>query len=73
VQAHRKIYSPSEFSDLEERNDEMPDDVEDDEKYIAIPNKRELGLGKPLALDFARECLPSDFDEVRYRFGKRGA
>ena len=68
-----KIYCRSEFPDLDELNDEMPDDVEDDEKYVAIPDKQELGLGKPLALDFAREFLPSDFDEVRYIFSKRGA
>ena len=71
-----KIYWRSQFSDLDELNelnDELPEDVEDDEKYIAIPEKRELGLGKPLALDFAREFLPDDFDEVRYMFSKRGA
>ncbi len=68
-----KIYWRSEVSDLDELNDEPVDDVEDDEKYIAIPDKRELGLGKPLVLDFAREFLPNDFDEVRYIFGKRGA
>jgi hypothetical protein len=68
-----KVYYHSEFFDLEELNDELPDDIDDDEKYIAIPNKRELGLGKPLALDFAREFLPNDFDEVRYIFSKRGA
>jgi hypothetical protein len=59
-----KIYQRAEFSNLEEFNDEMPDDVVDEEKYIDIPDKRELGLGKPLALDFAREFLPDDFDEV---------
>jgi hypothetical protein len=68
-----KIYWRSEFSDLDELNDEMPDDVEDDEKYVAIPDTRGLGLGKPLALDFAREFLPNDFDEIRYIFSKRGA
>jgi hypothetical protein len=68
-----KIYSHSEFSDFEEFNDELPEDVEDEEKYVDIPGKRELGLGKPLALDFAREVLPGDFDEVRYMFSKRGA
>ena len=68
-----KIYWRSEFSDLDEFNDELPDDIEDEENYIAIPDKRELGLGKPLALDFAREFLPDDFDEVRYMFSKRGA
>jgi len=67
-----KIYQHAEFSDLEEFNDELPDDVDDEEKYIDIPDKRELGLGKPLALDFAREFLADDFDEVRYMFSKKG-
>src|SRR5262245_20133476 len=61
-----KIYWHSELSDLDEFNDELPDDIDDDEKYIDLPDKKELGLGKPLALDFAREFLPNDFDEVRY-------
>lgn len=68
-----KIYWRSELSDLDELNDELLDDIEDDENYVAIPDKRELGLGKPLVLDFAREFLPNDFDEVRYIFSKRGA
>lgn len=68
-----KIYFRAEFTDLEEFNDELPDDIEDDEKYIAILGKKALGLGKPLALDFAREFLPDDFDEVSYVFSKRGA
>jgi hypothetical protein len=45
----------------------------DDEKYISIPDKRELNLGKPLVLDFAREFLPVDYDEVRHIFSRRGA
>jgi hypothetical protein len=67
-----KIYWHAESGD-EDQFDELPDDIEDDEKYIAIPHKQELGLGKSVVLDFARECLPEDFDEVRYIFGKRGA
>jgi hypothetical protein len=68
-----KVYLHSEFSDFDGLFDELPDDIEDEEKYLAIPDKRELGLGKPLVLDFAREYLPGDFDEVRYIFDKRGA
>ena len=64
-----KIYWHSEFSDNDK---ELPDDI-DDEKYIAIPDKRELELGKPLVLDFAREFLPDDYDEVRHIFSRRGA
>jgi hypothetical protein len=35
-----KIYLHSEFSDFDEFNDELPDDVEDEGKYLAIPDKR---------------------------------
>jgi len=68
-----KIYLRSEFPDLDELNDELPDDIEDEEKYVTIPDKRELGLGKPLVLRFAREFLPNDFDEIRYIFSRKGA
>jgi hypothetical protein len=68
-----KIYLHSEASELEEFDEELPDDVDDEEKYIDIPDKRELGLGKPLALDFASEVLPGDFDDVRYMFNRSGA
>jgi Uncharacterised protein family (UPF0158) len=64
-----KIYWHSEFGDNDE---ELPDDI-DEEKYISIPDKRELDLGKPLVLDFAREFLPDDYDEVRHIFSRRGA
>ncbi len=67
-----KIYWRSDSSD-DLNEEEMPDDVEDEEKYIAIPGKRDLDLGKPLVMDFAREFLPNDFDEVRYIFSNRGA
>ena len=53
-----KIYWHSELSD---DLDELPDDIDDSEKYVQIPNKRELDLGKPLVLDFARQFLPDDF------------
>ena len=64
-----KIYWHSEVGDNDE---ELPDDI-DDEKYISIPDKRELNLGKPLALDFAREFLADDYDEVRQIFSRRVA
>jgi len=64
-----KIYWHSECDDNDE---ELPGDI-DDEKYISIPHKRELDLGKPLVLDFASEFLPDDYDEVRHIFSRRGA
>jgi hypothetical protein len=64
-----KIYWHSESSDNDE---ELPDDI-DNKKYIIIPDKRELDLGKPLVLDFARQFLPDDYDEVSHIFSRRGA
>src|SRR6516225_684909 len=64
-----KTYWHSEFGDNDK---ELPDDI-GDEKYISIPDKRELDLGKALVLDFAREFLPDDYDEVRHVFSRGGA
>lgn len=64
------LYWQSEFTgDL----DELPDDIDDRDKYVQIPDKRELELGKPLALDFAREFLPDEVGDVQEIFSKRGA
>jgi hypothetical protein len=49
-----------------------PDDVED-EKYIAIPHKIELDLGKALVFDFVGQFLPGDYDAVRDIFRRKGA
>src|SRR6202008_1140743 len=64
-----KIYWHSEFGD---NGEELPDNI-DDEKYIPIPDKRELDVGKPLGLDFAREFPREGYDEVRHIFSRRGA
>jgi hypothetical protein len=57
----------------EEYAGEVPDDVDDEEKYIVLPDKRELDLGKPLVMGFARQVLPQDLDHVRDIFQKKGA
>jgi hypothetical protein len=58
--------------DLDEE-EELPDDVDDEEKYLAIPTKRDLDLGKSLVFDFVREFLPDHLDQVRRYFSRRGA
>jgi hypothetical protein len=45
----------------------------DDERYVEIPHRNELGLGKPLVLDFVGQFLPDDYDEVRRIFSRKGA
>lgn len=64
-----KIYWHSEFGDDPE---ELPGDI-DDEKYISVPHKKELGLGKKLVLDFAYRFLPGDTDEIEAIFRRKGA
>jgi hypothetical protein len=50
-----KIYWHSEFGDNDE---ELPDNIDDD-KYIAIPDKIEFSLGKPLVLDSLVSSCPT--------------
>ena len=66
-----KVYWYVEYSDNE--MSELPDDMDDSEKYIKIPDKRELDLGKPLVLEFLRQTLPSEIDKVQRIFSARRA
>ncbi len=63
-----KIYYHSDY-DVEE----LPDDIEDSDKYIAIPDKYELGLGHDLVYRFVDEYLPDYIDVVYRMFHSRGA
>ena len=60
-------------SDVAEDIEEWPDDADNEEKYLPIPHKKELDLGKPLVIEFARQFLPDEFNEVRRMFDRRGA
>lgn len=64
-----KIYWHSDWADDVE---EIPD-IEDSEEYIRILEKKELDLGKPLVLKFARHHLPGDSDKVLEIFSREGA
>lgn len=50
----------------------LPDDLGSDH-YLMVPDRRALGLGKPLALAFACQHLAADFDDVADMFSRRGA
>ena len=66
-----KIHMQPEHDDFEEE-DELPDDLEASDGYIALPHKTDLDLGKGLALDFTRELLPGDFEKVAEFFRHKG-
>ena len=64
-----KIYWHSEIGDNEE---ELPDDI-DDIKYIEIPHKNDLALGKKLAINFIYHNLPNESEEIEAIFRRKGA
>jgi hypothetical protein len=61
------------LTDIDEDIEAWPDDADDEEKYLSIPHRKKLGLGKPLVIEFARQFLPDEFNEVRRMFDRRGA
>ncbi len=65
-----EIFWHTEIGDNEE---ELPEDIDDPGKYIAIPHQNDLDLGKRLVLSFVQEYLPESMDKVREIFSRRGA
>lgn len=63
-----KIYWVSEAIE-----DEVPEDLDVSDRYIAIPHKNDLDLGTSLALQFAAEALPDEYPRIEGFFRKRGA
>jgi hypothetical protein len=66
-----EIHYYSEYGDLDDAP--LPDDIDDAEKYIAIPHKNDLNLGRHLALEFVAEALPEALTEVEGFFRRKGA
>lgn len=54
-------------------SDELPEDIDDPKKYISIPHKNELNLGKDLVIEFTAEYLPEELEKVDSIFRRRGA
>jgi hypothetical protein len=64
-----KIFYTSEPDD----SDELPEDVYDSDKYVKIPHKNELELGKNLVFEFISEHLPGEMERMHTIFRKKGA
>lgn len=64
-----RIFHTSELGD----SDELPEDIEDPDKYIGIPHKNELDLGRALVIRFTSEFLPEELDNVYSIFSRKGA
>lgn len=59
-------------SDLE-LEEEIPEDLETSERYLAVPHKTDLNLGRSLALSFVEEASPNDYETTARHFRSQGA
>ena len=54
--------------------EELPEDLYDgDDKYVWLPEKNDLDLGKELVMEFAYQHIPDEVDHVHAIFHRRGA
>ena len=53
--------------------EEVPDDVEESDDYVQLPDKRSFDLGHDLVFRFTEAELPNEYDKVRGMFSRKGA
>ena len=56
-----------------ELDDEPPEDLETSDRYLAIPHKNDLDLGRRLVMTFADDELPNEVRKVAEIFSRKGA
>ncbi|MDB0543492.1 hypothetical protein LBW62_19875 [Ralstonia solanacearum] len=66
-----RVYWTSDFGDT--FDEDLPEDLETSERYLAIPHKNELDLGRSLALRFVAQKLPTCYEQVEGFFRRQGA
>ncbi|MEJ2697580.1 MAG: hypothetical protein P8013_13155 [Candidatus Sulfobium sp.] len=54
-------------------SDELPEDFEENDKYMSIPHKNDLDLGRKLVFQFISVNLPDEIRRVQEIFGRKGA
>ena len=65
-----EIYWASEPDDFDV---ELPADIDDENRYLSIPHKNDLGLGRGLVARFVEAQCPEHYETVREFFRERGA
>lgn len=60
-------------SDSSDLDDDAPEDLEESDRYISVPSKTDLGLGRSLAIQFTEERMPDEYEAVRQFFAHPGA
>jgi hypothetical protein len=54
-------------------DEDLPEDIDDSDRYLAVPSQHDLDLGRRLALTFTASELPEDYEMVTEFFRRRGA
>lgn len=66
-----QVYWASELNPADE--EELPDDLDTSGRYLEVPHKNDLDLGRQLALRFVEERLPAQYNRAADIFRSRGA
>lgn len=61
------------YTDSGDNFEELPEDLDESDKYIEIPCKNDLDLGRNLVFDFAVQHLPDDANYIQDMFRRKGA
>ena len=64
-----QVYLQGDF----EEEEELPDDIDDESLYVAMPHKNELDLGRDLVFAFVDTQAPRVAEAVHAAFLQRGA
>lgn len=65
-----QVFFTSECGDAD---DDLPDDIDDESVYVAVPHKNDLGLGRTLVWAFAEEHAPMHVRTIESFFRHKGA
>ena len=58
---------------MAEQDPDLPDDIDTNDRYSAVPGGRDLDLGVRLVMRFAYERMPEHADTISDIFHRRGA
>ena len=68
-----KIYWIAGDPGMIDEEEEIPEDIHNNDRYLPVPDKRDLDLGSQLAFDFAARYLAQHYDDIRDMFRRQGA
>jgi len=55
------------------KEEDLPEDLETSDRYVPVPDRIELNLGKALVFEFVRERMPDEEARVSDFFSRSGA